>query len=57
MVKESALRTRRMHTSAFKALVAMTALGKHKTLAELSKQFELHPNHITEWKRQLLVHG
>ena len=34
--------------------MALAALREDKTLAELAKQYELHPNQITEWKRQLV---
>ena len=46
-------RTRRNHTSAFKAKVALAALKGEKTLSELAQIFDVHPNQITEWKRQL----
>ena len=54
MVKKSARRTRRTHSPAFKARVALAALREDRAMAELCKEFELHANQITEWKRQLL---
>ena len=47
-------RTRRTHSPAFKAKVALAALKGEKTLAELAQQFDVHPNQITTWRTQLL---
>jgi transposase-like protein len=47
-------RTRRNHTPAFKAKVALAAVKGDKTLAELAQQFDVHPNQITTWRGQLL---
>ena len=47
-------RKRRNHSSSFKAKVAVAALKGEKTLAELAEQFDVHPNQIADWKRQLL---
>jgi transposase-like protein len=47
-------RSRRNHTPAFKAKVALAAVRGDKTLAELAKQFDVHPNQISEWKQQLV---
>lgn len=46
-------RPRRNHTAAFKAKVAMAALRGDKTLVQLSQQFDVHANQITQWKTQL----
>jgi transposase-like protein len=45
---------RRAHSPALKARVALAAIQGDKTVAELSEQFQIHPNQITNWKKQLL---
>lgn len=45
---------RRNHSAQFKAKVAMAEARGDKTIAELSGEFGVHPNQITQWKKQLL---
>lgn len=47
-------RTRRNHSPAFKAKVALAAIKGEKTLADLAQTHDVHPNQITTWKAQLL---
>lgn len=43
---------RRKFSSEFKARVALEAVVGDKTLAELAKKHDVHPNMISAWKRQ-----
>lgn len=47
-------RPRRNHKAAFKARVALEAIKGEQTLVELSQRFQVHPNQIAKWKKQLL---
>ncbi|HET7586194.1 MAG TPA: hypothetical protein VFK13_14875 [Gemmatimonadaceae bacterium] len=35
----------------------MAAIESNGTLAELAQRFDVHPNQITEWRRQLVAHA
>ena len=45
---------RKNHSPAFKAKVALEAVKKEKTTAQLSGEFGVHPNQIPRWKSLLL---
>jgi putative transposase len=50
-------RSRRNHSPAFKAKIALQAIRGDKTLSELAQQHQVHPTQITAWKQQLLEHA
>lgn len=45
---------RRKFSAEFKAKVALEALKGQRTIAELATEFGVHPNQITQWKKQLV---
>ena len=50
-------RKRRQHSDQFKFKVALEASKGIKTLNELASEYEVHPNQISSWKKQLLTEG
>ena len=47
-------RTRRNHSPAFKAEIALARIKGEKTLAELAQLHNVHTTQITAWKAQLV---
>lgn len=47
-------RTRRKFSAEFKTKVVLEALSERQTLTELAQKHEIHPNQITQWKREFL---
>ena len=48
---------RRRHSAQFKFRVAMDAAREVKTIAQLASEHGIHPNLISQWKKQLLDEG
>jgi len=47
-------RVRRRFDAKFKSRVALEAIRGLKAISEIAKQFKVHPNQVTLWKKQLL---
>ena len=45
---------KRQHSAQFKVKVVMEALRGGETIAVLAAKYEVHPNQINKWKKQLL---
>jgi transposase-like protein len=50
-------RPRRNHAPASKTKVALEALKGEQTIVEIAERYQVHPNQITSWKKQLLDHA
>ena len=48
---------RRRFNSDFKFRVALEAAKGQRTISELAGEYQVHPNQISQWKRQLLDGG
>ena len=45
---------RKRYTAEFKAKAALEVVKANQTLNELASEYEVHPNQLLQWKRQLL---
>ena len=45
--------SRRKHIPSFKAKVALEALKGEETVAQIAARYEVHPNMVTKWKKDL----
>lgn len=45
---------RKRYSAEFKAKVALEAIKGEQTISELASRFGLHPNMISNWKRQAI---
>lgn len=48
---------RKMHSAEFKFKIALEGAKGVKTISQIASEHSLHPNQISNWKKQLLTEG
>jgi len=48
-------RQRKQYSGMFKAKIALEAVKGQRTVQELASHYGVHPNQITNWKKQLIA--
>jgi putative transposase len=51
------VKKRNQYSAEFKFKVALDAIKVQKTVNQLASQYDVHPNQVSQWKRQLLEEG
>ena len=46
--------SRKQYDNRFKAQVAIEAIKNQRTTAQIASDYEVHPNQVGQWKRQIL---
>jgi transposase len=51
------MKQRRNHSPEFKAKVAFEAIREVKTLSDIAIEYNIHPNQVTQWKKEFQDHA
>jgi transposase-like protein len=46
---------RKQFSGDFKMKVAVEAIKGHRTVAEIASEYEVHPNQVTQWKKDAIA--
>ncbi|MCE2397046.1 transposase [Candidatus Poribacteria bacterium] len=48
------MRRRKRYDNRFKAEVAIEAIKNQRTVAQIASEYGVHPNQVSQWKKQVL---